>query len=238
MPSISFIIPAFNEEAYIGECLESIGKYRSAAVKEIIVVDNASTDRTAEVARKFQGVTVVREDKKGTSAARQRGYLTATGDLLAFIDADCHLTPEWCGIVEREFAAHPDIVCVSGMFRYYDLPKLQEWFIRFWWRFGGGIIFFFTGYLVVGGNFVAKKTAIEQMGGFDTSIPFYGDDTDTAKRLKKAGPTRFVPSLTVVTSGRRWTNEGFLRIGIRYIVNFFSEVFFSKPFTNTHKNIR
>src|ERR1035441_7653186 len=96
MPRISLVICAHNEEKYIASCLEyaiqSSGwgrlHYKRDGFHEIIVIDNASTDRTKEIAEKYPNVRVVREEKKGLTRARQCGYLNAKGDVLAFIDAD------------------------------------------------------------------------------------------------------------------------------------------------------
>jgi len=70
---LSFVVPAFNEEAYIGDCLESILQQTKQIQDsiEIIVVNNASTDRTREVALSYPGVRVVDEPRKGLTFARQ-----------------------------------------------------------------------------------------------------------------------------------------------------------------------
>src|SRR3989344_8579413 len=92
---ISFVIPAHNEEAVIGKCLASvfkeIARVRAAGTEvytEVVVVDNASTDRTREEALKFQNVTVVRENLKGLVYARRAGSVATSCDIVANIDAD------------------------------------------------------------------------------------------------------------------------------------------------------
>src|SRR5689334_1513313 len=72
---LSVVIPAYNEEKYIGACLDELITTAGSDIYEIIVVDNASTDRTAAVARKYKGVKVVREDRKGLTRARQAGLM-------------------------------------------------------------------------------------------------------------------------------------------------------------------
>src|SRR6185436_1953806 len=89
---ISLVIPAHNEEKFIGETLDSVKMHCGAKLKEIIVVDNASSDRTGEIAVQ-KGATVLREDRKGTGYARQRGFEHAQADVLAFIDADTRIPP-------------------------------------------------------------------------------------------------------------------------------------------------
>jgi glycosyltransferase involved in cell wall biosynthesis len=86
--TLSIVIPAFNEEKYIGDCLKSCLKFAPANLREIIVVDNASTDRTAEVARGYGPlVRVVSQPKKGLTHARQAGFEAAQGDIMMSIDA-------------------------------------------------------------------------------------------------------------------------------------------------------
>lgn len=111
---ISLIIPAYNEEKYVGACLEHAIKNSGGKFFEIIVIDNASTDRTRETAEKFPGVRVVREEKKGITRARQRGFMEAQGDILAFIDADTHMPSGWCEMVLKEFTDNPHFACLSG----------------------------------------------------------------------------------------------------------------------------
>lgn len=120
---LSFVIPAYNEENYIGQCLQSI--FDEAKGKgydmEIIVVNNASIDRTKEIALSFPGVKVVDEMKKGLVQARKAGYEAASGDLIANIDADTRLTPGWIDEVLSKFN-DPQVVAFSGPFIYYDMP--------------------------------------------------------------------------------------------------------------------
>ncbi len=84
--TFSFIIPALNEEDLIAECINSI-KRQKKVVGEIIMVDNGSKDKTAEIAKKL-GCKVVKEEKRGVSHARNKGAKLAKGDILCFIDAD------------------------------------------------------------------------------------------------------------------------------------------------------
>lgn len=89
---ISFIVPAYNNEDTIGKCLESI--LAQSFKKEVIVVDNGSTDLTSEVISKFPVQKLV-ERKKGAGAARNRGLTIAKGNFIAFVDADAYLSEDW-----------------------------------------------------------------------------------------------------------------------------------------------
>src|ERR1700735_3878627 len=94
---LSFVVPAYNEETYLPACLESILAQTSGMgdAVEIIVVNNASSDRTREVALGYPGVRVVDEPRKGLTHARQAGFAASTGDLIANVNSDSRLTPGW-----------------------------------------------------------------------------------------------------------------------------------------------
>jgi hypothetical protein len=79
---------------------------------------------------------------------------------------------------------------------------------------------------------------LEKMNGFDTSITFYGEDTDIARRANKYGKAKFSLDFSMPTSGRRLLKKGFLQIGSIYVLNFVSEVIWHKPATNEYTDIR
>ncbi|GFO53875.1 hypothetical protein GMSM_08820 [Geomonas sp. Red276] len=95
LPKVTFIIPCYNEEPYLGRCLAAIGSlYADPAAIEVIVVDNCSTDGSREVAASHGG-RVLLNDRRGAAASRNLGAREARGALLAFVDADCLLPPGW-----------------------------------------------------------------------------------------------------------------------------------------------
>jgi cellulose synthase/poly-beta-1,6-N-acetylglucosamine synthase-like glycosyltransferase len=122
---VSLVIPAYNEESYLRLCLES-AVAQDDPFFEIIVVDNNCTDKTAEIARSFPGVRVVREQAQGKVFARNAGFAAARGNIIARIDADTILPPEWNGMLLHIFA-NSDTDAVSGRPYYYDLalPRLS-----------------------------------------------------------------------------------------------------------------
>lgn len=236
---ISVIIPAFNEENYIAKTLERITQYASPSLLEIVVVNNASNDRTAQVAQGFPKVRVVNEPQKGLTRARQAGLKAAQGDVLAFVDADSLVPENWFKIIEREFSADPDLVCLSGPYIYYDTPGWQQWMVR-WLYYGllARFIYFFTRYMASGGNFVAKKSALEKIGGFNTKIDFYGEDTDIARRLHEVGKVKFLAEFFMPTSGRRFAKEGTFKTGAKYVANYTSVMVAKKPVSKTYSDVR
>jgi len=244
---LSFVIPAHNEEKFIGKCLDSILREAAEHVGdvEIIVVDNASTDGTSSVVRTYEdkGVHVVSEPRKGLVYARQCGYEKATGDLIANVDADTMLTLGWINTVMREFTNDDKLLALSGPFIYYDLTPARRLLVRLFYyaAYGTYVLnrhIFHHGSMLQGGNFIIRKTALDQVGGFDISIDFYGEDTDIACRIAKIGKTKFTFNLPMYTSGRRLSGEGMVTMGIRYALNHFWVIFFKKPFTKESRDIR
>ncbi len=85
--------------------------------------------------------------------------------------------------------------------------------------------FFNLGGMIVGGNVLIRASALESAGGYNTSILFYGEDTDTAKRISKHGKVIFDPKFTVKSSARRFKEEGDLKIMLTYFFHFFKVTF-------------
>jgi cellulose synthase/poly-beta-1,6-N-acetylglucosamine synthase-like glycosyltransferase len=242
---LSFVIPAYNEESYIGECLESIMKEiqgRNFDV-EIIVVNNASSDRTEEIARSFSRVKVVDEPKKGLVQARNSGFLASTGDLIANVDADTKIPKGWLKKVFEEFERNPNLAALSGPYIYYDLPLITRFFVKIFYLLGYTTyllnhFIFEKGAMLQGGNFIVRRSALLKIGGFDTSIDFYGEDTDIARRMQKAGKVKFTFNLPMYTTGRRLKKEGVLSSGFRYSLNYLWILIFKRPFSKKYSDIR
>src|SRR5437867_4093008 len=94
IPKVSVVIPAYNEEHYIADCIRSVQKQQVSFPYEIIVVNNASVDKTEEVTQDL-GAIVVNESKKGLAYARAAGLEVAKGEILVYLDADVRLTEDW-----------------------------------------------------------------------------------------------------------------------------------------------
>ncbi|MDB5194048.1 MAG: dolichyl-phosphate beta-D-mannosyltransferase, partial [Parcubacteria group bacterium] len=140
--------------------------------------------------------------------------------------------------VRTEFQKAPHVVCLSGPYIYHDLPRARQFFVKLYWLFLGMPTYFLVGYMVVGGNFAIRRNTLEKMNGFDTSIEFYGEDTNIARRASKFGKVKFSLALTMPTSGRRLSEQGFLKTGYIYVANFISEVLLKKPAHRDYTDIR
>jgi len=233
---ITLIFPAYNEEAYIGASIDAAKKYSHGKLKEIIVVDNASTDKTADVAR-AHGARVVYEARKGLTSARQAGFEATSSELIAYLDADTLITPQWIDIIERTFRERPDIVSLSGPRRHFGTAWYRRWMLNTIWVVAP-LTYYVVGYMILGGNFVAKRSVIAQIGGFDRSIAFYGEDTDLARRLSNIGKTLFKMNFYVYASARRYDNEGMFKPTMIYALNYLWPVFFGRPFSREYQDVR
>ncbi len=255
---ISFVIPAFNEEKNIPDCVRSIqaeierfkmtrkdnvsksetDKTKDAILAdfdfEIIVVNNNSKDNTKEVALAL-GVTVVDESNKGIIWARKAGLEASTGDIIANIDADNRVPKGWLTTVYWYFEKDPDLLALSGPLEYYDSPAYIRFGTYFFYVFGYifdkiiKLLFGISG-LFQGGNYIVKKDAMKQIGGYDTSIVFYGEDTDIGKRISKIGKKIWTFDLPMLSSGRRIQQEGIVVMGYKYAINYLWTTFSKKPF--------
>lgn len=242
---VSIIIPAYNEEKLLPRCLRSIFSAKLPEDYEIIVVNNASTDKTEEVARSFSEVRVINEFQKGLTFARQAGFKASSGDILVYFDADTVIPPDWFKIALEKFNCDLKLVGLSGPYHYEDISKpvkCLEWFYNWIVLNVGELIWrhFFRqgGMFLLGGNFAVRRWALERIGGFDTKINFYGEDTNLSRRLAKIGKIEFTNKLFVYSSPRRFRKEGGIKVASKYAVNFFSEWFFKKPVHKRYEDVR
>ncbi len=140
--SVSIIIPAYNEADIIGNCLDSIAA-QTVAPKEVIVVDNNCTDNTVVIALRYPFVKVVTEPKQGIIAARNKGFGVAKGTILARINADVVLEPNWVeavidGFTDSRVEAVTGSAWTHALFNT-DEPKTKLY--AYGYTFGAEVVF-------------------------------------------------------------------------------------------------
>ena len=199
-PRFSVVIPAYNEAEFLGSCLDSLLAQDFRDPYEIIVVDNNSTDATADVARS-RGVTVVHEPKPGVCSARQCGTTAARGEIVVSTDADTTFSSDWLSRIDRAFRDDPTRVAVAGPCRFTDPP---------WWgRVYPALLFTFvslvaglTGRIlyVTATNIAFRKS---EWPGYDTEATQGGDELGLLRRLRSCGSVAFLLSNPTFTSSRR-----------------------------------
>lgn len=122
--SVSIIIPVYNEENHLRQCLDAIAA-QDEAPDEVIVVDNNSTDETVEIAKSYDFVRVLNEHRQGVFHARNKGFNTSTADIIGRIDADTRLDTDWTRQVKRIFL-DDQVAAATGPVYWYDMPLKEK----------------------------------------------------------------------------------------------------------------
>ena len=240
--TFSVIVCAFNEERLLPGCLHSLLQ-QSFPPDEIIVINNASTDRTTAVAS-IPGIRVVDEPRRGLVIARETGRRVSTGDVLVYVDADCRAPREWLELIAKEFAVANPPAAVTGPYRFYDWDLIGRVLVRAYdyslapLTHALAQYVFRLGAVLYGGNFAVRRDALDSIGGFDTSIEFHGEDTNLARRISKAGRVRLRQPCWVFTSARRYKTMGRGKVFGLYVRNFCAEIFLHRPSDTSHEDVR
>ena len=187
MPKASVVIPAYNAEKSIGQCIGSVLSQRPGFSFEVIVVDDGSTDMTAEAAAGFRGVRLLRQEKSGPAAARNNGAKAAKGKIVVFMDSDCVASAGWLHEMLLPFS-DKNIAGVQGTYRsrqrqliarlvQLEIERKHERMAR-------------TESIDFMGTYSAayRKSVFDGMRGFDSVFPIAsGEDIDLSFRMSKAG---------------------------------------------------
>ena len=188
LPLVSFVIPCYNERDYLESCLASISRQvADPASFEVIVVDNGSRDGTRELAASL-GARVLLNERRGAAASRNLGAREAKGNLLAFVDADCILAPEWLPTLSghlagsRTAAAAAPAVPVPGEMTWVETAWVQV-FVCMNRRSQSGVHCVSN---LASSNLLIVKSYFQEVGGFDEAL-LSCEDYDLSQRLLKHG---------------------------------------------------
>jgi glycosyltransferase involved in cell wall biosynthesis len=220
---ISIVVPAFNEERLLGQSLAQIKSAANAFAQrgwdfEMIVCDNNSTDRTAEIAR-AAGATVVFEPVNQIARARNSGAAAATGDWLIFVDADSRPSAKLFTEVAEQISAGR---CLAGgstvrMDEKYLLAEFFTWLWNWSSRMGRWLA----------GSFIfVEAAAFREIGGFNNEL-FAAEELDLSKRLKRLAREKgreivILHSHPLVTSARKmrlYTMRDHLKLLVHVLFN-------------------
>ncbi len=116
---ISVVIPCYNQSAFLADAIDSVCSQSYCPV-EVIVVDDGSTDATAQIAARYPHVTYLHQENRGLSAARNTGLAASRGEFLVFLDADDRLLPDALRVGHDALNAHPECGFVSGHHHHID----------------------------------------------------------------------------------------------------------------------
>lgn len=169
-PLVSVVIPCFNQARYLGEAIESVLS-QSYEPTEIIVVDDGSTDDTADVAASYPDVVLIRQENRGLSAARNRGLQASRGEALVFLDADDRLLP---GALHAGIAClnkHPECAFAYGQFQFIHADGTL---MRTMERAPGDPNAYFdmlrVNRVAMHAAVIYQRWAFDQVGGFNTRL--------------------------------------------------------------------
>ena len=202
---ISVIIPTFNEEENIAQCLVSLTHQTVARTEyEIIVVDGGSKDASCTIAEKYADRVFTQTSKK-VGGARNDGFMAAKGEIIATTDADCILPPAWIETIRNDFK-DKRVVQVYGPVYPIEVGirnKLSLLLANTFSRIG---YYSQTFYYTLGCNTAFRKEAFFQAGMYRCFDA--GDDLEIALRMKDLGKVVFDGRLKVGFSMRRYKQFG------------------------------
>ncbi len=184
---VSLVIPVYNEVERIRDCLEAVAaQYKQPF--EVLVIDNNSTDGTASIARTFPFVKVLHEPRQGVVYARDRGFNAAQGDIIARIDADTLLAPNWITTITQLFA-DDRLDAVTGTVAYRDIAaaRIVNRIDLFWRRRMARIMG--RDVALQGANMALRRSAWQQIRGQVCHQRGQHEDFDIAIHVTKAGGT-------------------------------------------------
>jgi glycosyltransferase involved in cell wall biosynthesis len=207
----SVIVPYRNEALHIGACSEALQRQSVGRGRyELLFVDNSSTDGTTEVIRNAPGITVIREGRKGSYAARNAAILRAKGQFLAFTDADCVPEPDWLEQAEKAMQATGAAIAVGPrtcpadsslgvrLLQDYENAKMERVLRQLPSRFAFGLC----------SNMIIRAAVLRPVGMFDEWER--AADTAYVHRVMQQDPAYrvvFWPSMCVTHLGIHTTGQ-------------------------------
>jgi glycosyltransferase involved in cell wall biosynthesis len=209
--AVSVVIPAYNEEDQIASCLDSVFVTQYPDL-EVIVVDDNSADRTAEVASRYSVRLIKRSKRGGIAAARNDGIGIAHGDVVAFVDADCEVNKDWLDLLTSHFtddriAGVGGIILTKkrGLLATYRSYKEREEFAE-----AGSPV---EAENLPGGNSCYRSAILREVGGFDPAFaqPRGHEYFELGYRLRKKGYRLIGESRAIVWHGHEDSLTGMIK---------------------------
>lgn len=214
--SVSIVIPVYNEEAYLSACLSAIAQ-QTEKPDEVIVVDNNSTDHTLEIARAYPFVQALHESRQGTVFAQRAGFNAAKSTIIARVDADSVVPPDWVARINKAFRTYPETSAITGAARFYDigLSRLFDGLQVLTYQRMQKLL---TGtFIVWGANMAIRRSAWRQVESHCSTRTGIDEDIDMSFCLhKQSFKVQFLPDLLIGASFQRG------QTGVRYSLRYLS----------------
>ncbi len=188
--TVSVIIPTYNREQWLPHAIESVLQQTRPA-QELIVVDDGSTDATADVVRRYPDVIYVRRERKGPSVARNTGVEICTGEWIAFLDSDDRWLPKKLQRQLEFLQESPDYQAVYTNERWIRNGVFVNQGKRHQ-KYGGEIYLNCLPLCIISpSSILMRKSLFQELGGFDPELPAC-EDYDLWLRLSARHPIGFI----------------------------------------------
>lgn len=241
-PHISIIIPTLEEEKILPRMLKQFSpEIRQANRIELIVSDGGSNDRTLQIASEHNARIVLKKEgeRENISIGRNRGAKEARGDILIFLNADVIFEDvgRFFETVDATFLDERIIGATCNVNIYPEEQRLRDWMFHnffnayFWLLNLAGLG------MGRGECHIIRRPVFEKIGGYDPRLAA-GEDFDLFMRLKRFGKVRYLLSLTVFESPRRFRRYGYLWISLLWFLNAVSVLIFRRSVADHWKPIR
>ncbi|MGH7900227.1 MAG: glycosyltransferase [Thermodesulfobacteriota bacterium] len=215
LPKVSIIVPVFNAEHTIKECIDSILSQNYPREKlELIFVNNSSTDNTQTLLEEYDGrIKILRERKRGPAAARNKGVLNSTGEIIAFTDADCSVDKNWLKKIVKPLQDESIGIVGGKILSKRPCNKIEE--------FGenihdhGKAINEFKPPYVITMNWASRRSVITEVGLFDESFTRC-EDVDLSHKIMQANYRLVYEPDAIIYHSNEKTLSGLFIEGFRH----------------------
>ena len=195
---VSVVIPVYNAECYVEECIASLlAQNYPTEKREILFIDNNSSDRSSAILQKHASkVRIIQEPTQGAAAARNRGIKQAKHELIAFIDADCTADKDWLRYLVKALTKDSEIAAVGGKILSRRPASAIEGFGETIHDHNKAINIFTPPYLITM-NMVIRRAVLNEVGHFNEEY-LRGQDSELSYRLYNMGcKLRYLPEAIV-----------------------------------------
>ena len=211
---ISVIIPVYNEEKHIEECIQSILK-NERTPDEILVADGGSSDHTIDIVSQYPSIILLNNLERTAAAGRNVALSRSTGDIIAFTDGDCIARRNWLYEIERAFRTQP----IDGLGGKVETAPFENKYEEYWGTLAWKKIMNFgnESYIVskrtlndafVTANCAYRRDLLEQLNGFDTWFGNHAEDVDLCWRALKRGANLLYEPAAVIEAHSVTTIKG------------------------------
>ena len=188
-PSISIIVPAYNEAKTIKNCIQSLQNLNYLNY-DVIVIDDGSTDNTFEEASQCKGVKIIKQENQGKPGALNNGIRSSTGEIIVTVDADTTIDKDALGAIAERFVSNEKLGAVAGNVKVRPEPKIMNTVQSAEYALGINLIRKGQSVLgcvmIVPGPIAAlKREAVEKVGNFSDDT--FAEDFDITVKILKAG---------------------------------------------------